>query len=175
METWKRIVGFSSYEISDMGRIKTYNWKNTGREAIIRPALDGSGYLRTMLKPDSGKIKTVKVHRLVLMTFIGAPKDEYVCNHKNGIRSDNRLCNLEWVTISENAKHSFRIGLSSNKGEKNPAAIITPEKVIEIRKNYQYGKNCKSGTTKKELAEKYGVSFTIIKNIVSHRTWKHLL
>jgi len=176
MEIWKTIPGYSLYQISDMGRLKTFNWKNTGREAIMRPALDGSGYLRTMLKRDTdGKIETVKVHRLVLLAFTGNPVNGSQCNHINGIRSDNRLLNLEWISHSENIKHSFRIGLSNNKGEKNPAATITEEKVKEIRKNYQYGKKYRSGITKKQLAEEYGVSFNVIKNIVTNRTWKHLL
>lgn len=178
METWKPIPGYSLYEISDMGRIKTFNWKNQGREAIMRPAIDGGGYLRTMLKRDiDGKPHTIKVHRLVLIAFDRHPREDEQCNHINGIRTDNRLCNLEWVTHAENIQHSFRIGLSTNKGENNPAATITADKVIQIRKEYQYGRKSKhdGGPTKKQIAEEYGVSFEVIKNIVTGRTWKHLL
>jgi len=176
MENWRTIPGYTRYEISDMGRIKTFNWKNKGTEAIMKPALDGSGYLRTMLKRDiDDKIHTIKVHRLVLITFVGSPEKDQECNHINGIRSDNRLINLEWVSHSENLKHSFHIGFSSNIGEKNPAATVTEDIVIEIRKNYQYGKTARNGITKQEIAEKYGVSFEVIKNIVTGRTWKHLL
>jgi hypothetical protein len=176
MEIWKTIPNYSLYEASTMGRLKTFNWKNHGKERIMKPALDGSGYLRTMLKNDDGKIETIKVHRIILQTFIGEPfVNKPECNHKNSIRSDNRLINLEWVSHSENLIHSFMVGMSSNEGQNNPAATLTDAQVIEIRKNYTYGKKAKSGTTKKQIAEKYGTTFNVIKLLVQGRTWKHLL
>jgi hypothetical protein len=175
MEKWKKIPGYSLYEASDMGNIKTFNWKNKGIEKIMSPALDGTGYLRTMLKNDNGKTHTIKVHRIILLTFVGEPKEEQECNHKNGIRSDNRLINLEWVSHSKNLSHSFHIGLSDNKGEKNPCASLTDKEVLEIRRNYQYGKNCKRGQTKQEIADQYNTTFNVIKQLVQGRTWKHLL
>jgi len=176
MERWQTIPDFSLYEASTMGRIKTFNWKNQGLERIMKPALDGTGYLRTMLKGDDGKTSTIKVHRIILRTFRGEPtNDKNECNHINGIRSDNRVMNLEWVSHSENISHSFKIGLSSNKGQNNPASTLTDKQVLEIRKNYTYGKKARSGVTKKELAEQYGTTFHVIKAITQGRTWKHLL
>lgn len=172
---WKPIPGYSLYKISNYGDIKTYNWKNKGKEKIMKPALDQGGYYRTMLKRDcDGKIHTVKLHRLVAITFIANPENKPQVNHINGIRNDNRACNLEWCTAKENIKHSFKIGLSSNKGEKNPCASLTDEQVKEILSNYQFGKKSKSGMTKKELAEKYNTTFHVIKRLVQKKTWKHL-
>jgi len=174
---WKKIPGYSLYEASTDGEIKTYNWKNTGKEAIMKPALDACGYLRTMLKSDKWEMNTVKVHRIIAQTFLENPENKPCVNHINGIRNDNRLCNLEWCTHSENSKHSFKIGLSSLVGERNPAATITEDKVIEIRQNYP--KDRKHGRdgypTKQELADKYGVSINVIKFIIQGKTWKHLL
>lgn len=172
---WKVIEGFSTYEISNYGEIKTYNWKNKGIEKIMTPALDGSGYFRTMLKRDSdGKFCTIKVHRLVCQAFIPNPENKPFVNHINGIRNDNRLFNLEWCTPSENLKHSFRIGLSSNKGVKNPACKLEEWQVKEILSNYEYGRKNKTGTTKKQIAEKYNISVGTVRDIVSRKTWKHL-
>lgn len=178
METWKRIPGYSLYEASDLGRLKTFNWKNKGVEAIMKPAMDGSGYLRTMLKRDGdGKIATIKVHRIIGQTFIPNPENKPEINHKNGIRTDNRLMNLEWCNHSENIKDSFTQGRSSNKGAKNPAATLTDEQVIEIRKNYVYGRRSQHdpGQTKKQIAEQYGVKMSAIKQVILNKTWKHLL
>ena len=177
METWKTIPDYTLYKISDRGRLKTFNWKGSGREAIMKPALDGCGYLRTMIKSDKGCTHTVKMHRLVLLAFVGTPKDGLQCNHKNGIRNDNRLINLEWVTPSENSKHSFKIGLNSNRGELNPAATLTDQQVIEIRRNYQYGRKSRhdGGKTKKQIAKEYNTTVNVIKFIIQGRTWKHLL
>jgi hypothetical protein len=178
MENWKRIPGYSLYEASDLGKIKTFNWKNKKTEAIMKPSIDGSGYLRTMLKRDSdGEIHTIKVHRIIGITFIPNPNNKPQINHKNGIRTDNRVINLEWVNNSENIKDSFAKGRSSNLGSKNPCATLTEEQVMEIRKNYVYGrKTAKKGDiTKRQIAEKYGTSFNVIKLLIQKRSWKHLL
>lgn len=172
---WKAIPGFSLYHISNYGEIKTFNWKNKKVEKIMSPALDGAGYFRTMLKRDSdGKFCTVKVHRLVAQTFIPNPLNKPQVNHINGIRNDNRLTNLEWVTNAENIKHSFKIGLSSNKGEKNPAATLTDAQAKEILANYKFGKKNKDGITKKEIAQQYNVNVCVIRDLVMRKTWKHL-
>jgi len=172
---WKRIPGYSLYEVSNYGEIKTFNWKNSGTQRVMRPAMDNSGYLRTMLKRDSdGKIHTVKVHRMVALAFLENPENKSQVNHINGIRNDNRLINLEWVTHSENAKHSFIIGLSSNKGENNPCASLTDEQAKEILANYEFGKKARSGITKKQIAQKYNTTESVIKRLVQRKTWKHL-
>jgi hypothetical protein len=176
MTEWKKIKQFPLYEASENGEIKTFNWKNKGKEAIMKPANDACGYLRTMLKNEEGKFCTIKVHRIIAQTFIPNPENKPQVNHKNGIRSDNRVINLEWCTASENIKHSFNFLNRDRKyGEKNPAAKISEKDVIEIRKNYVYGKKSKQGKTKKELAKEYNTTFGIIKSIVLNKTWKHLL
>jgi len=168
MEIWKRIPNYSLYEASTYGRLKTFNWKGTGKEAIMKPALDGSGYYRTMLKRDDGVIHTIKVHRIIASTFL-EQGDKTEVNHKNGIKTDNNLDNLEWVTRSENIKHSFRIGLNSNKGEGSPTAKLKNEQVLEIRAKYK-----PHVYTRKMLAKEYGVDHTCIKDIVNRRTWTHI-
>lgn len=171
---WKKIPNYSSYEISNYGEIKTFNWKNLGREAIMKPALDPTGYPRTMLKRDDGLIHTIKVHRLVAITFIENPEGKPCVNHINGIRNDNRVVNLEWCTHKENMQHSFKIGLSSQKGEKNSNATLTDDQVREILAEYQFGKTGKNGMTKQQIAEKYNTTFSVIKRLVQRKTWKHL-
>jgi len=179
-EIWETIPGYSLYQASNMGRLKTFNWKNQGTERIMRPALDTRGYLRTMLKRDSdGEIHTIKVHRIILLTFMGEPLyKDYECNHKNGIPSDNRLSNLEWVSRSYNQIHSFKVlGRERKFGSKNSMATLTEEQVIEIRKNYVYGRKSRheGGMTKPQIAKKYGVGLAAIKQIILGQSWRHLL
>ena len=174
-EIWKKIPGYSMYEASDLGMIKTFNWKNQKREAIMKPALDGGGYLRTVLINDSGRYDTVKVHRIIAYTFLENKHNKETINHKNGIKSDNRVLNLEWATKSENVKHAFKNFFCSNKGELNPCASLTDKQVMEIRSDYVYGKMARNGKTKIQIAKEYGTTFSVIKRIVDGKTWKHLL
>ena len=171
MEIWKKAVGYSSYEVSNLGRIKTFNWKNTGREAIMKPALDGSGYLRTVMKDDNGVSKTIKVHRIVLNTFDF--NDNYKTlevNHKDGNKSNNNIENLEWVTRHQNIQHCIDNNLQYIlKGEEIGNSILKEKDVIYIRQNFK-----PRVYTRKMLANKFGVSEATIKDILSYRSWKHL-
>lgn len=173
---WKPIPGFSRYHASTEGDIKTFNWYGSGREMIMKPAKDKGGYMRTMIIGDDGINHTVKVHRIIAITFMPNPENKETVNHKNGIKHDNRLINLEWATRSENLIHAFSTQLMKpKKGELNGCATLTDKQVIEIRKNYVYGKTHKEGETKKQIAARYGTTFSVIKAIVQGQTWKHLL
>jgi hypothetical protein len=179
MEEWKKIPNYPLYECSNMGFIKTFNWKNKGVERIMNPALDRAGYLRTMLKGEDGKFHTIKIHRIIAQTFISNPYNKPQINHINCIKNDNRVSNLEWATNSENIKHAYKQNRMTNKGECNPAALLTDKQVIEIRSKYTYGRfggKPKQGeVSKPDLAKEYNVSIWVIKEIVTGRTWKHLL
>ena len=94
---WKKTPVDNNYEASNDGQIREIN---TGK--LISQWLDKDGYLMATL---SGKL--YRVHRLIAITFINNPKNLPVVNHKNFNKSDNHVANLEWVTYSENSKHSF--------------------------------------------------------------------
>jgi hypothetical protein len=74
-------------------------------------------------------------------------------------------------------KHSFKNGLSTNKGESNPCASLTDLQVIEIRKKYTFGRKSRHdvGLTKKQIADEYNTTVPVIKRIIQNKTWKHLL
>ena len=167
-EIWLPIPGFSLYQVSSMGRLKTFNWKGSGREAILRPAKSRDGYYKTVLKSDDGKNHSWGVHRWVAMAFIGEIPEGYEVNHINGDKSDNRADNLEYVTRSGNIIHAYRLALIKPKvGELNGMAKLTNDQVREIR---DYVSKCsKRYYGRKELAQKYGVSECTIKEVVSRR------
>ena len=100
MDIYKDIVGYESlYRINRCGLIVS-SYKN---KKTLKPATDKDGYLRVTLVKD-GTNKCHYVHRLVARTFIEDNSIKQV-NHKNGIKNDNRVDNLEWVTCQENIKH----------------------------------------------------------------------
>ena len=101
------VVGFEGlYAVDTDGNVWSF-W--FGKERILKSAKDGKGHLKVILCKD-GKHKTVAVHRLVAIAFILNPENKPEINHKNGIKTDNRIENLEWVTSSENKIHAFATG-----------------------------------------------------------------
>lgn len=100
-EEWKDIPGFDKrYQVSDQGRIRN---KNTGH---VLSTQSKHGYVRVNLKDNEGKDHNVSVHRAVATAFIPNSDNKPEVNHKNGVKDDNRLKNLEWVTPEENFKHA---------------------------------------------------------------------
>lgn len=99
------VIKDTNYEIHSDGTLVNIKTGNT-----IKWSKDTNGYMRCGLWTD-GKCKTVSQHRLLAEYFIDNHECKLQVNHKNGIKHDNRLDNLEWVTQSENALHSFANGL----------------------------------------------------------------
>lgn len=112
MEQWVNID--ERIAVSSLGNIKSMNYKNSGRQQILKPAKDKKGYLRTMLK-FGDDYKTIKVHRLIAQTFIPNPLNLLQVNHINGIKTDNRVENLEWCDNRTNIVHAYENALIKTK------------------------------------------------------------
>jgi hypothetical protein len=157
MEQFISIKENPIYHVSNLGNIKTFNWRNTGREAILKPAKDKKGYLRVALVKD-GKLITYKVHRLVASNFLDNFNNKPQVNHINGIKNDNRVENLEWVNNSENILHAVKLGLVKSKsGNDFHRTKHSDELILKIYSEY------KAGTPKRELARKYNVDRNVFK------------
>jgi len=173
-QTWKSIPNFSLYEASNDGFIRSINYKKTGRKQILKPALNKSGYLRTVLLNDKKEYKSILIHRLVAMTFIVNINNKSQINHINGIKTDNRIENIEWCTHQENIRHATINKMQKPRlGSLNGNSKLTEKEVKEIRdykelKGFHYNR--------KLLANKYNVSECCIKEIITRRKglWRHV-
>ena len=136
MEEWRAIDGTDGkYEVSNTGKVRSVNYKNSGKTQELKPAADPKGYMKTMLKI-KGKWKTVKVHRLVAEAFIPNPKGLPQVNHCDGNKENNRIDNLEWATNKDNAHHAIEHGLFTNSYKAtHEANNRRKKKVIAIDSN----------------------------------------
>ena len=120
-EVWKDIPGYEGYyKASNLGRISSTPRMTKGRWGL-RPSNGGvmkpyknTAYQEVGLSVD-GKIKTMKVHRLVILAFIPNPDNKPFINHKDANKHNNRADNLEWCTREENANHARRLDLFHTK------------------------------------------------------------
>lgn len=106
MEEWRPLVGYEGlYEVSNMGRVKSLNYRRTGKEKILEPYDDGYGYLKVKLFKD-GKGKNCRINRLVAIAFIPNPYNLPEVNHKDEDKTNNCVENLEWCTSQYNVEYS---------------------------------------------------------------------
>lgn len=99
----KTVEGYNNYKCNKDGEIHS-------KYKPLTQTLTKNGYLCVTVCSDLGS-KTMLSHRIIAKTFIDNPEDKPHVNHKNGIKTDNRMVNLEWVTPKENAEHAVKMGL----------------------------------------------------------------
>ncbi len=109
-------------------------------------------------------------HRLVAMAFIDNPENKKEVNHINGIKTDNRVGNLEWTTRKENAEHAAKTGLMKIQiGETSNNCKISEAAAIDIKSNYKKGK-----ANMRYFVEKYNITAHSVRNIANGKTWGYL-
>lgn len=110
VEIWKPVPGYEGlYAVSNKGNVKTFLNRNGKKHLKLRR--NRFGYYRVALYKDK-KVKSMGVHRVVALAFIGQPpQEDFVINHINGIKTDNRVENIEWCSSGDNTRHAIAMGL----------------------------------------------------------------
>lgn len=165
MEKWVKVNGFEyCFEVSNLGGVRSIDrfinhykgGKSFIKGVVKRSRLNKYGYSRINLKT-GGKSYDRSIHRLVALAFIKNPLNKPQVNHINGVKTDNRVENLEWCTNEENTLHATKNRLIKTK--------LTDIEALEI-----YNSN----DTQRSLGEKYGVNAVIVWRIKNKRAYKHI-
>lgn len=117
-EMWLPVIGYESlYEVSSFGRVRSIDRqvnamnssKRVSKGKYLKQSLNGRGYFQVGLS--NGKSRSVVVHRLVATAFLCKSSKSDTVNHKDGIKTNNNINNLEWCTYGENNRHAIDTGL----------------------------------------------------------------
>jgi hypothetical protein len=178
-EEWRPVVGFeTSYVVSSLGRVERIVKRYKHQDRFMKQFMADRGYYHVCLY-GADKVKNVAVHRVVLLSFQPPPTTDHQVNHIDGIKTNNRLNNLEWVTPTENIRHAVLMGLYPQgvkhkwhgkpehvRGENNVTSKLTKTGVIDIRRRYAQG-----GISTYALAAEYGVTRGCISNVIKRKSW----
>lgn len=171
-EVWKPCPDFElDYEVSSEGRVRRIRAATASGPVglIMSQRKNECGYVFVCLRRHKERQKNVAVHRLVARAFLKEPPGgTHEVNHINAVKHDNCLCNLEWVTPRENARHAISLGRWTNvRGSRHPAAKLDESRVSSIRTEHNQGHSICS------LARKYGVTRSTIGRVVHKEHWRH--
>jgi len=160
-EIWKDTKDYDGrYQVSTLGRVKSF----CRSETKIVSQHKNHGYLRVILHKDG--LNRLRVHRLVALSFIPNPENKKEINHKNGIKTDNRVENLEWCTSSENKKHALYTGLNRVRfGQEASRAKLTNVQVLAIRGAIR------SGYKQMDIAKYFKITASVISDINSNKRY----
>jgi len=153
MENYKVIKDYPDYAISIDGEVFSLRYNKK-----LKSIINTRGYMRVDLTKDFIR-KTIKIHRLVAEAYIDNVNNYPQVNHINGIKTDNRVENLEWCTAKQNIQHAIinKLKVQSSK--------LKEFQVLEIRN---------SRLSRKELSILYDISVRNIGFIINRVTWKHI-
>lgn len=169
MMEWRKIPGFSRYSVSESGTVRRderiYNFK----PGYVSSCLNDRGYYKVTVRSDDGRQRTITVHTLVALAFLGERPDGLFICHNDGIKTNNHYLNLRYDTAKSNTQDALK-HLSAAFGTKHPLAKLSEPDVLEIVDLY------KSGLfTQAQIGAMYGVCQRTIWHVIHCLKWRHVV
>ena len=153
----------SPYLVSDTGLIiSTYFHK----KLILSLRFDYKGYNYSVIRIKNKRVR-IPLHRAVMLSFTDNPENKPQVNHKDCVKTNNHLSNLEWATPLENTHHASRHYLMTH-GVNHPRAKLKEKDVLEILALHRQGFGYK------RIARLFHVGKSAIFSIIKNRSWKHV-
>ena len=172
-EAWQPVRGYPGYEVSDLGRVRSWRKPGPGghlrpKPIILSPCCRSTKvrYLRVSLRL-SGNLHVENVHFLVLEAFAGPRPPGLIGLHNDGDHLNNTAANLRWGTHQDNADDRAAHGTTA-RGAKNSKAKLSEAEVRAIVSAHT------AGSTQTEIATKFGVTQVQVSAIVRRKSWSHL-
>jgi hypothetical protein len=166
---WRSVLGWPEYEISEHGDLRRVRkGPSTCDGRLLKPwRHKKSGYLQVSLWRGNRDYRTT-VHRLVALTFLGAPPSpQHLVAHNDGSRDNNHWRNLRWATQRENVADTIRHG-THNRGSRNGQAKLDEVCVAAIRKMSEMQ------IPQRVAAYGFGICHQTVSDIVNRRRWRHV-
>lgn len=175
-EIWKDIKGYEGlYQVSNFGRVKSLNYRGTGKELIFKKRYFTSGYERVCLTKNKIE-RTKRVHVLVAEAFIPNPENKPQVNHIDEDKTNNMASNLEWVTPRENLTYGTRMKrvnkLRSVNGYKAKRIVdgegVIYESVAQASKQLNISRSCLDNVLKGVQKSTKGYTFEYVSEVESN-------
>ena len=167
-EVWKTIPGHPRYDVSNLGRVRSWNYTGCMGWKILMPTFRDRKTKRQYINfSHENKIYCYRIHVLVLRTFVGPRPHGMVGCHNDDNPLNNSLSNLRWDTHKGNGRDK-KINGKSFPGESNPASKLKDSDIVNIRNMY------KLGFSQRCLSRLFHVSRPAIRYIIDREKWKHI-
>lgn len=171
---YRQIPGFPDYRVGSDGtvwsckeRTGKHSYRHGNNWRRLTGCVSNGTHYRTATLRHNGNAKQFWIHQLVLLAFVGPPPRDYECRHLNSDRLDNRLCNLAWGTVKENADDRNIAG-TQLRGDACPTRTLSEAMVIELRRRRALGE------TIGQMMREFGLNRSTVSRALCGRCWAHV-